>query len=251
MSRIVCTVAARMTSTRLPGKVLKSILGRPSLELMLERVRRTVGLTEIVVATTTNAADEPIVALARRLGYPVFRGSEHDVLSRVAGAAREHHADVLVELSSDCIAIDPAAIQQCIDEHLREEADYTSNALVRTYPVGMDTQVFSIDALLESNSLVTSAEEREHVGLFVYRRPERYRLHNVIAPTEATEPSLHLTLDTPEDYAMLTALFEGLYPKNQHFSSADIISYLAEHPEIVALNKQVVRNKSASEYFAE
>jgi len=248
---VVCTIAARMTSTRLPGKVLKPIMGRPSLDLMLERVRRTSGLSTIVVATTTNKTDEPIIDLANQLGYQVFRGSEHDVLGRIAGAARKYEADVLVELTSDCIAIDPIAIKQCIDEHLQGGADYTSNSLIRTYPVGMDTHIFPIEVILESERLAISSDEREHVGLYIYRRPENYRLRNVTAPANATEPNLHLTLDTAEDYAMLTALFEGIYPENPNFTSVDVINFLRNHPEIVAINQQTIRNKSASEYFAE
>lgn len=240
-----------MTSTRLPGKVLKPIMGRPSLELMLERVARTPGLDAVVVATTTNGTDEPIVALAGRLGYPVFRGSEEDVVGRIAGAARAFEAQVLVELTSDCIAIDPASVAQCVDAHLASDVDYTANFLTRTYPVGMDTQVFSRAALEESDRLGSAADEREHVGLYVYRRPDRFRLLNVTAPPGSVEPDLHLTLDTADDYRMFCALFEGLYPSNPAFDTADLLAFLADHPEVARLNSQVVRKKSGSEYFAE
>lgn len=239
-----------MTSTRLPGKILKPILGKPALELMLERVRRA-RLDTVVVATTVNKTDDPVVALAEKLGYGVFRGSEQDVLGRITGAARAFGAEVLVELTSDCIAMDPAAVDQCVDSFLAGGADYVANVLERSYPVGMDTQVFSIKALEEADRLAKDPDEREHVGLHTYRRPQQYRLRNVKAPAGSVAPELHLTLDTAEDYAMLTALFEGLSPAKPNFDSADIIAYLNTHPEVAALNGQVVRKKSASEYFKE
>lgn len=249
--RIVCTIAARMTSTRLPGKILKPILGRPALELMLERVRRAPELDEIVVATTINGSDDPVAALSSRLGLRVFRGSEHDVLGRIAGAARENQADILVELTSDCLAIDPLAISQCIQEHLKGGADYTSNVLKRSYPVGMDTQVISMSAFDESDRLATTEEEREHVGLFIYRRPQQYRLRDVFAGPDSTCPDLHLTLDTADDYRMFEALFGGLYSKKPAFTTPDILAFLKEHPKVASLNHRVQRKPSASEYFAQ
>ena len=248
---IVAIVAARMTSSRLPGKILKPILGRPALELMIERVRRVPGLNDIVIATTINSTDDCVVDLAKKLGVQYFRGSELDVLSRIVGAGQDFKADVIVEITSDCIVIDPAAVQQCIDAYLEGGSDYVGNGIVRTYPVGMDVHVFSTALLAESERLAKTAEEHEHVGLYIYRRPEQYRLRCVRAVPNATWPDLHLTLDTQEDYLMLKALYEGLYPQNPTFNTADIIDFLKHHPEIVQINQQVRRNKSQSEYFAE
>lgn len=204
-----------------------------------------------MIATTTNAADDPVVELARRLGFGVFRGSEHDVLGRIVGAAREFRADIIVEVTSDCIVIDPAVMRQCVDAYLVADADYVGNVLVRTYPVGMDTQVYATSLIEEVSRITRDPEDREHVSLYIYRHPEKYRLLNVTAAPEAVWPDLHLTLDTQEDYAMLKALYEGLYPVKRDFDVADIIAFLKAHPEIIAKSQDVVRKKSASEYFDE
>ncbi len=240
-----------MTSTRLPGKILKPILGRPALSLMLERLKRVPGLAALVVATTTNTDDDPVEALARREGVGVFRGSELDVLDRVVRAARAFKAEVICEATSDCIVIDPAVIRRCIDAYLNSPVDYAANVLERTYPVGMDTQVYAADLLARVDEIVTDAENREHVSLYIYRHPEKYKLLNVAAPPEAVWPELHLTLDTADDYLMLKALYEGLYPSRPAFTVADIVDFLKKHPEIAVFNGRVARKKSASEYFAE
>jgi spore coat polysaccharide biosynthesis protein SpsF len=250
--RVVCTVACRMTSTRLPGKILKPILGRPALELLIERIKRVRGIDEIVIATTTNAADDVVVEHAKRLGLAVFRGSELDVLGRIAGAAATFKADVVVELTSDNIVIDPDGVQRCLDAYLAGGVDYVANGLVRTYPIGMDAQVFSGELIQRVAELATEPDDREHVGLYIYMRPKTYRVKNVPAPAEATWPELHLTLDTAADYALLlSAVYEGIYPSNPTFTVADIITYLKANPKIAALNGEVKRKKIITDYFAQ
>jgi spore coat polysaccharide biosynthesis protein SpsF len=249
--RIVGIVAARMTSSRLPGKVLKTVLGKSTLELMLERFGRVNALSDIVVATTKNPTDEPIVDLVKRLGFKIFRGSELDVLGRITEAAYAHKADIVVETPSDRIVLDPQLVKDCIDSYLSGGADYVSNSLVRSYPVGMDVHVFSAALLAESEQSTRDPLEREHVGLNIYRRPDRYKLRNLPAPAACFWPDLHLALDTAEDFALIKALYEHFFPTNRNFSVADIISYLKLHPEIVALNQGIKHNPSQSEYYSE
>ena len=249
--RVVCTIAARMTSTRLPGKILMPILGRPALELLVERVKRVPGFAEIVIATTTNDTDEPVVRLAEKLGCGVFRGSEHDVLGRIAGAVRAAHGDILVELTSDNILADPAVVRRCLDAYLEGGVDYVANGLVRTYPIGLDVHVFGADLLDQVDKAATAPDDREHIGLYIYQRPKIYRLRNVAAPPELTWPDLHLTLDTAADYALLKAVYEGLYPSNPAFTLSDVLSFLRSHPEVAGLNREVKRKKIINDYFAE
>jgi spore coat polysaccharide biosynthesis protein SpsF len=237
--RIFATIEARMTSTRLPGKVLCEAVGKPMLELMIERVRRVPVLDGIVVATTENVEDAPIVALARRLGVGWYRGSENDVLSRVLEAAGSHNVDVIVELTGDCPLIDPDVIAETIEAYLAADADYVSNILQRTYPIGMDTQVFATRVLADVARRTEDPVDREHVSLFIYRHPEIYRLRNVAAPPPLTRPDLRLTLDTPEDLAVIRAVFEGLYPDKSDFGLADILAFLDSLPEIAMKNANV------------
>lgn len=241
MSRIVATIEARMTSTRLPGKVLKPACGKPMLELMVERLRRVPSLDGIVIATTVNATDDPVEALARRLGVGVHRGSEEDVLRRVLDAALTHKVDVIVETTGDCPLIDPDAVEACIAEYKRAGVDYVANVLERTYPVGMDTQVFSTDVLADVARRTDDIADHEHVSLYIYRHPEIYSLKNVKAPTSLTHPDLALTLDTPEDYALIMAVFEALYPTDPTFTLADILALLDARPDLARINEHVRR----------
>lgn len=237
--RIVATIEARMGSTRLPGKVLKPAVGKPMLELMIERLRRVPSLDGIVIATTVNAADQPIADLARRLGVGCHRGSEEDITARLLGAAEEHAIDVLVETTGDCPLIDPAIVERCIQAYRDSGVDYVSNVLERTYPIGMDTQVFSAAVLADVARRTNDPVEREHGSLFIYRHPELYSLKNVTAPAAFTEPKLRLTLDTPEDYALITGVFAELYPADPTFDLAAIMALLDAHPEYRALNAEV------------
>ena len=169
--KIVATIEARMESSRLPGKTLSPILGRPMLELLLERVRRARRVDEVVVATTDHAADQPIEALARLLGAGCFRGSSDYVLDRVLRAAQAHQADLIVELTGDCPLLDPEVIDQVIEVFLSGEYDYVSNVLTRTYPRGLDTQVFPVRVLQEVASLTQDPADRENVSLYIYEHP--------------------------------------------------------------------------------
>lgn len=241
MTRIVATIEARMTSTRLPGKVLKPACGKPMLELMVERLRRVPSLDGIVIATTVNATDDPVEALAHRLGVGIHRGSEEDVLRRVLDAALTHKVDVIVETTGDCPLIDPDAVEACIAEYKRAGVDYVANVLERTYPVGMDTQVFSTDILADVARRTDDIADHEHVSLYIYRHPEIYSLKNVKAPAALTRPDLALTLDTPEDYALIAAVFEALYPADPTFTLADILALLDARPDLARINEHVRR----------
>ncbi len=239
--RIVATIEARMTSSRLPGKVLMEAVGKPMLELMIERLRRAVSIDEVVIATTVNATDDPLVELAGRLGVGVFRGSEDDVLVRVLDAARAFEADVIVETTGDCPLIDPALVELCIQGYLEAGVDYLSNVLERTYPQGMDTQVFATDVLADVAARTDDPDDHEHVSLYIYSHPEIYSLKNLPGPPELTDPRLGLTLDTAEDFEMISRIFEALYADNRRFGLVDVMTYLERNPDVRKLNDHVQR----------
>ena len=242
--KTIIIVQARMTSTRLPGKVLLPLAGEPMLVRLLERLRRVQRADGIVIATTTNASDDPIAALCAQQGVPCHRGSELDVLSRYADAARLHAADVVVRITSDCPLIDPALIDQLIAVYEEGDSDYVSNMLPPTWPYGMAVEVFSATALAQAHAEATQDAEREHVTPFIYWHPQRYRLRNVASPVALSHH--RWTVDTPEDYELVRRLFDHLLPTNPHFTQADVLALLDAHPDWIAIN-QHVQQKPATE----
>lgn len=228
-----------MTSSRLPGKVLAPLGGRPALEVMIERLRKIERLDQIVIATTVNATDDPLQSLAERLGVGIWRGSEDDVLQRVLDAARAHEADVIVEFTGDCPLIDPEIAAQVIDVYQRAKVDYVSNVMTRSYPMGMETQVFARSILEDVARRTQDAHDHEHVSLYIYRNPQLYSLQNVAAPEALTRPDLRLTLDTKEDLAVIAAVYEALAPKSPVFSLAEMLAFLDANPAIAAINSAI------------
>ena len=237
--KTVIIVQARMTSTRLPGKVMKRVLGKPLLEYQLERLQRVKLADEIVIATTTNQTDEPIVELCNSLSVACFRGSEDDVLSRYYGAATAHKADLVVRVTSDCPLIDPQVIDTVIDYYLQNQShyDYVSNSLERTYPRGMDTEVFAFSTLQQAFWEATAQPDREHVTPFIHRQPARYRLGHVIYSEDCSHH--RWTVDTPEDFELIQKIIEAIYPRKPNFTLEDCLSLLKKHPEWYIINSHV------------
>jgi spore coat polysaccharide biosynthesis protein SpsF len=237
--RVVIIDQARMGSTRLPGKILKEVMGKSLLEYQIERLRRVTLADEVVIATTVNDADQPIVDLCEKLAVPCFRGSEEDVLSRYYHAARVYGADVVVRVTSDCPVIDPAVPDHILSAYLADpdQYDFVSNTLVRTYPRGMDTEVFPFRVLQEAYRESVSSGEREEVSPFIHQRPQRYRLFNI---AYASDQSYHRwTVDTSADFDLISRIIEELYPHDHLFSLEDILQLMFLHPELPMINSQV------------
>lgn len=241
--KTVIIVQARMTSTRLPGKVLKTVLGKPLLEYQLERLSRVSKADEIVIATTTNETDQPIVELCNRLEVKYFRGSEDDVLSRYYYAAKKYCADVIVRVTSDCPLIDPEVIDNVITTYLENQQayDYVSNCLERTYPRGMDTEVFSFHVLKDAFEKAKDKSEREHVTSYIYRHPEMYTLQNIARSTDLSE--YRLTVDTPEDLLLISNLLKEIYPSKPQYKLSDILNQMELHPDWQLINRHVEQKK--------
>ena len=187
-----------MGSTRLPGKVLAPVGGRPMLQLMLERLLLPSLPVQVVVATSTHPDDEAVALVAESLHVPVVRGPEHDVLDRYLLAVDAYHPDSVVRLTADCPLIDPTIVAELLVVYERHGADYASNTLVRTFPDGLDAEVVSAEAIRAAASEATEDDEREHVTPFVYRRPERYRLVSLRNDTLILGHE-RWTVDTPAD----------------------------------------------------
>lgn len=244
--KIVATIEARMTSSRLPGKVLLPIGGMPVLEMMINRLKRSRYLDGICIATTTNKNDDPVEELGRRLEVDVFRGSESDVLGRVVGAAQSVGADIVVEAMADSPFVDPELVDRGIEEFFTHDVDYAANCIKDTYAVGFEVQVFPVKVLAETATLTDDIVDRTHVTYYIYKHPEKYQVYNWEAPQELVAPKFRMTLDEESDYRAICTVAEALLPEHPNFTVADVTNYLRAHPEVVAINNNV-RQKEARE----
>ncbi len=236
--KIVVIDQARMTSTRLPGKVMKEVIEKPLLEYQIERLRKLTEANQLVIATTTNDTDIPIVELCNRMGVEYYKGSEEDVLSRYYEAATKFEADIVVRVTSDCPLIDPAIVDRVI-KYYKDEGnyDYVSNTLIRTYPRGMDTEVFSFKVLEEVYLNAQEISEREHVTPFIYKNPGHYKLGNVRNNEDKSEH--RWTVDTTEDFELISMIIEQLYFSNPSFGLSDILELLHDNPQWKKINDSI------------
>jgi spore coat polysaccharide biosynthesis protein SpsF len=239
----VAVVQARMGSSRLPGKVLRPLLGEPMLTRVMRRVGRSATLDEVVVATTTRPDDDVIVALAAAQGWPIERGSETDLLERYLGAARAHDADIVVRVTSDCPLIDPVVIDATVDRFRASKADYASNTLPpRTFPRGLDVEVIAIDALETAGREDANADWREHVTPYLYRHPERFRLLRV--PAEDDQSAHRWSVDTLEDLELVERIYGAL--GGDDFGWRDVLAVVEAHPSWTELNRHVIQRSVPS-----
>lgn len=250
--KTVVIIQARMTSTRLPGKVLKEVLGKPLLGYQLERVGRSRTVDEIVVATTVNATDDPVANFVAGEGLRVWRGSEADVLSRYAEAAEMASADLVVRLTADCPLIDPALVDQVV-ETLRDSnppLDYVSNTTPRTLPMGLDAEGIRGTALMAAHREAEARQEREHVTPFLYNNKDRFACHYLLH-----EPPIEghrWTVDHPEDFELVRRILEALYPVNPAFTYQDVLTLMEQRPDWPLINRgvyerpQPVKNESGA-----
>lgn len=243
--RVGVITQARTTSTRLPGKVLLEAAGRTLLDHHLDRLGAA-GL-DVYVATTTNATDDPIVALAESRGLGVHRGSEHDVLSRYTGAIAEFGLETVVRVTSDCPLIDGGLIREAIDvyEAAGDPWTYVSNGLERTYPRGFDLEVFSAQALLDAGEHATEVPQREHVTPYLYANGSgRMTLRNLARPDDGSArdaASYRVTLDTPDDLVLIRALIEEYGAAELDVEG--VIAVLDAHPELASINAHIEQKK--------
>ncbi len=244
--RIICVSQARMTSTRLPGKVLMPVLGEPLLYYHLSRLQRSKLIDQLVVATTVNATDDPIDRYCRSLGVPVFRGDEADVLSRYDGAVKElgEGADVVIRVTSDCPLIDPEVVDDLAAMFINANPALDYAAIDGTrFPHGLDAEIFRRACLEEAMSKAIDPAEREHVTPYIYRRPGRF-----ICGSHTMQEDHHdnrWCVDEPADLTLVSKIIEELYPENPNFGWRDCVRILDDNPAWRALNAKVEQKQSA------
>ncbi len=216
-------VQARMTSTRLPGKVMKEVLGKPLLFYLVKRLQR-VPDADLIIATTLNEADLPIAKLCESLKVKVFRGSEEDVLSRYARAAEKFGGDIIVRITADCPLIDPVIVDECIRKLIQTDSDYVSNTHQRTYPRGMDVEAMKRHVLEKMDSTAVDLYDREHVTPYILHHADQFKIGQITMASDLSD--VRLTVDTIEDFKAVKKIIESLYLKNSNFSLKDILTLI-------------------------
>lgn len=231
---VIAILQGRMSSSRLPGKVLKPILGRPMIGLQLDRLKRCTTAAKLVVATSVEPTDDPIAAFCAAENVACFRGPLNDVLGRFEGAARAHDpVDHVIRLTADCPLSDPAVIDRLVRAHIDSGYDYTSNVGTLRFPDGLDAEVMKRSALAAAAAEATDPFEREHVTPFLYRHPERFRIGHL--DNYADQTHMRWTVDTLDDFRMVEAVFRELGPTSA-FGHREVVELLQRRPDIEALN---------------
>ena len=246
---ILAVLQARSSSSRLPGKVLKPILGKPMLERQIERILRARAIDKLVVATSTDQGDDTIAELCGRIGVDCFRGSLDDVLDRFFQAARPHKPEYVVRLTGDCPLADPTVISAAIQFAVEGNYDYASNTLQPTYPDGLDVEVCRYSKLEEVWRSATMKSQREHVTPYFYQNPQLFKLGSMTQQTDLS--ALRWTVDNADDFALITSIFEALYPANPAFGTEDVLRFLQSRPELSGINATHSRNEGYQKSLAE
>ena len=243
---IIAIIQARMGSTRLPGKVMLPIANKPMLQHVIERLRTSLVLNNIALTTTILEEDNCLEAFVNKHGLVCNRGSVQDVLSQYYNTATYLHATIIVRVCADSPLIDPRLIDELVASHLHANADYTSNGngeRIRTFPLGVDSEVFNYNALEKAYKESCENYEREHVTPYIYQHPEAFKLKYVEAIGKLRRPDLRLTVDEEDDLILVREIFNRLYRENRIFYTEDVINLLDSHPELVLINAHVHQKK--------
>lgn len=235
MSRAVAFVQARMTSSRLPGKVLERIGGRPSIVFMVQRLRRARTLDDIVIVTSDDPTDDELADAVSRAGFAVFRGALNDVLARFHGALREYPAEEVVRVTGDCPLLDPALVDAVVTLRRQKRVDYASNVEPPTFPDGMDVEVFTASSLRQAHTAARLPSEREHVTPWMRRPGSHLRRANLPAVSDFS--GIRLTVDYPDDLLMVRELVARLGPLQDDFDMFDILRCIQHEPMLLCINR--------------
>lgn len=249
--RIGVIIQTRMTSTRLPGKVLKSVYdGTRSitmLEAVLERIKRSKLINCIIVATTTNETDNPVVELCNNHNILIYRGSENNVLERYYMAAKTNNLDIIIRITSDCPIIDVELMDEMLSFYLKNKYDYVSNTLERSYPRGLDIEIFNFNSLEIAYKNANTEIEKEHVTTYIYGHSKDFKLYSYTQHMDWSE--YRLTVDTEKDMELIRKIYGSLYDKNPKFNQKDVLNLLVSNPEWSRSNRDIPQQMCSEQYF--
>lgn len=238
---ILGILQARVSSTRLPGKVLKPLLGQPMLLRQIERIQRAKKIDQLIVATSQDTSDDPLAQICQKNDISYYRGSLKDVLDRFYKIAVQYQPEHIVRLTGDCPLIDPEIIDLVIETHCQGDYDYTSNTIEPTYPDGLDVEIFTYETLRTAWEKANTTAQREHVTLYIHRQPKVFRLGCVKNCVDLSD--LRWTVDEKMDFMVVEEIYKQLYPANPQFTTADILNFYKQNKKLKMLNQQYKRNE--------
>lgn len=242
-NKVIAIVQARTSSSRLPGKVLKKILGKPMILLELERLQRCRMINKIILATSTDTSDDVLEETVKNAGFSTYQGNLNDVLDRYYKCANQYSPVHVVRITGDCPVIDPRIVDSIIIKHLQENNDYTSNVLEpATFPDGLDTEVIKFSALEYAWKKAALPSEREHVTQYIIKHPEIFK-HGSIFCELSDIGGERWTVDEPEDFNFIQQIYERLYPEKPIFLIEDILALLKDNPDLRKINLGFERNE--------
>lgn len=241
--KVLCIVQARMGSSRLAGKVIRPVQGKPLIVHTLDRLKRSKQIDRIILATSNLEQDRVLVKIALQEGVGAYAGSEQDVLDRYYQAALPEKSDIIVRCTGDCPLLDSEVTDQVIAQNLKTGKDYTSNTLIRSYPRGLDTEVFSFHALERAAKEARKESEREHVTPYLYTEPGRFLTEQVVAEPQRHDPDLRICVDTAEDMRLVEEIFNRLYGQNPFFGIDPILELIKKEPALREINSHIEQKK--------
>ncbi|OIQ04886.1 MAG: acylneuraminate cytidylyltransferase [Candidatus Altarchaeum sp. CG12_big_fil_rev_8_21_14_0_65_33_22] len=241
--KIVAIIQARMGSTRLHGKVLKDVSGKPLLWHVINRVKKSKLIDQIVLATTNKKEDLKLIEIASETGIESYAGSEEDVLNRYFQAATKYKADIIVRITSDCPLIDPRIIDEVIKHFLRDNFDYVTNTIRYPYPDGLDVEVFSYDSLKKAWFEAEIPSEREHVTPYIRNHIELFKIENHENDEYISNMNLRWTVDEERDLEFVREIYKSLYKEGEMFYMEDVLELLKKNPELIEINIKIIRNE--------
>lgn len=240
-------IQARMNSTRLPGKVMKEVCGKPLIGHLLDRLSFAKSLGQIVVATSVSPDDDRLVRYVEFLGVKVFRGSQEDVLSRYFLAAQKYQADHVVRLTGDCPLMDPALCDAVVQTYLEKKVDYLSTGL--SFAEGMSVEIVSFSALEKAHQNARLRSEREHVMPYIKNHPESFKIY--ILENATDDSQYRLTVDEPQDFEVIKSIFEALSLGSGVFTIEQIKAFIDQNPQIAKLNRHIIRKEGYAKSLRE
>jgi len=238
---VIVIIQDRMGSTRLPGKALLPLGGKPAIQHVIERAKLIPGTSQVIIATSISPIDDPLAQFCDSIDVPVFRGSENDVLDRYYKTAILYKADVIMRITGDCPLIDPVESGKVIEKFFETGVDYVSNTNPPMLPDGLDTEIFSIATLNKAWENAKKKSEREHVTLYIYSSPSEFKIGSVLYQEDLSR--YRFTLDEADDYTFLQEVFTILKKKGQFGYLNENMQILKENPDILKINNHIQRNE--------